>query len=110
MDLLSPNIQEVVMLLRGYSACSLDDHSNSPPLSHIALGKNFPFPNKGAIKASLGGCTSPHGQHEILADLRQEGPACGAWAVGTCQPRARRVIQSVTVVCPAVGEEEGRSE
>src|SRR3712207_6598811 len=36
------------------------------PLSHIALGKNFPFPNKGAIKASLGGCTSPHGQHEIL--------------------------------------------
>ena len=29
--------------------------------------------NKGAIKASLGGCTSPHGRHEILADLRQEG-------------------------------------
>src|SRR5215217_3278657 len=33
-DLLSPNIQEVVMLLRGYSSCLLDDHSGSPPLSH----------------------------------------------------------------------------
>ena len=63
--------------------------------------------NKGAIKASVGGCTSPHGRHEILADLRQEGPARGARAVGTCHPRARREIQPVTVVCPAVGEEEG---
>src|SRR5215212_3321553 len=33
-DLLSPNIQEVVILLRGYSSCLLDDHSGSPPLSH----------------------------------------------------------------------------
>jgi hypothetical protein len=32
--LLSPNIQEVVMLVRGYSSCLLDDHSGSPPLSH----------------------------------------------------------------------------
>ena len=62
--------------------------------------------NKGAIKASVGGCTSPHGPHEILPDFRQEGPACGARAVGTCYPRARREIQPVTVVCPAVGEEE----
>src|SRR5215207_8621165 len=30
-DLLSPNIQEVVMLLRGYSSCLLDDHLGSPP-------------------------------------------------------------------------------
>ena len=63
--------------------------------------------NKGAIKASLGGCTSPHGRHEILADLRQEGPARGVRAVDTCHPRARREIQAVTVVCPAVGEKEG---
>ena len=62
---------------------------------------------KGAIKASLGGCTSPHGRHEILPDLRQEGPARDARAVGTYHPRARREIQAVTVVCPAVGEEEG---
>ena len=33
-DLLSPNIQEVVILLRGYSSYLLDDHSGSPPLSH----------------------------------------------------------------------------
>src|SRR5215204_6726559 len=33
-DLLSPNIQEVVILLRGYSSCLLDGHSGSPPLSH----------------------------------------------------------------------------
>src|ERR687890_2624528 len=43
-DLLSPNVQEVVIPLRGYSSCLLDDHSGSPPLSHIASGKNLPFP------------------------------------------------------------------
>jgi hypothetical protein len=51
-DLLSPNIQEVVMLLRGYSSCLLDDHSGSPPLSHIASGKNFPFPNRSFMTPS----------------------------------------------------------
>jgi hypothetical protein len=43
-DLLSPNIQEVVMLLRDCLSCFLDDHSGSPPFSHIASGKTFPFP------------------------------------------------------------------
>jgi hypothetical protein len=62
---------------------------------------------KGAIKASLGGCTSPHGRHEILADLRQVGPR--AWRPGGrhMPPSGTREIQPVTVVCPAVGEEEG---
>src|SRR5215207_11500626 len=36
-DLLSPNLQEVVMLLRGYSSCLLDDHLGSPPLSLTSL-------------------------------------------------------------------------
>ncbi len=63
--------------------------------------------NKGAIKASQGGCTNPHERHEILTDLRQQGPARGARAVGTCHLRARRESQLVTVVCPAVGEEQG---
>src|SRR5215218_9259374 len=47
-DLLSPNLQEVVMPFRGYLSCLVEDHSGSPPLSHIASGKNLPFsfPNR----------------------------------------------------------------
>jgi hypothetical protein len=41
-DLLSPNIQQVVMLLWGYSFCLLDDHSGSPPLSH-RFGEELPL-------------------------------------------------------------------
>ncbi len=63
--------------------------------------------NKGAIKASLGGCTSPDGRYEILADLRQEGPTRGARAVGTCHPSGSSRDPTSHLVCPAVGEEEG---
>src|SRR5215213_9468877 len=40
-DLLSPNIQEVVMLLRGYLSCLVEDHSGSP-LSH-RFGEEHPL-------------------------------------------------------------------
>jgi hypothetical protein len=45
-DLLSPSIQEVIMVLQGYSSWwLLDGHSGSPPLSPIASGKHpSPFP------------------------------------------------------------------
>ncbi len=43
-DLLSPHIQEVVMLFWGYSSWYLlDDHSGSPPLSSLR-GRTSPFP------------------------------------------------------------------
>src|SRR5215203_5941015 len=73
-DLLSPNIQEVVMLPRGCSSCLLDDHSGSPPLSHrfeeeLPLSLSQPL-NYDTISSSLSQwrtCTSK--QRLILSKL-----------------------------------------
>jgi hypothetical protein len=51
-DLLSPNIKEVAVLLRGYSSwCLLDDQLRLAS-SLTALGKNFPFTNRWVITPS----------------------------------------------------------
>ena len=72
------------------------------------MGRDLSISPKGAIKASLGGCTSPDGRHEILADLRHEGPTHGARAVGTCHPSGSSRDPISHLVCRAVGEEEGQ--
>src|ERR671921_854066 len=44
-DLLSPNIQEVVMPFRSYLSCLVEDHFGSPSLTSLR-GRTSPFPSQ----------------------------------------------------------------